>query len=300
MQHDVFISYSSKDKPAADAACNVLERNGIRCWIAPRDIVGGKSWAEAIVAAIKSSKVLLLVFSKQSNKSQQVAREVERAISAGIPVIPFRIEDVVPSESMEYYLSTPHWLNAFPPPMEQHFEQLTLTVKNLLGEPVGGGPSIRPDPPEGADPSIWKRPGLLWGLGGLAVAGALTVAAIVSVPALRPAVCDMAAQNAETDATRVNAFRYIAAESSDPAANIRDWTRPEDNLWVERSPKSVAYFRTVGRVHVGRCDGTVVSKEEEPKLELLISDKDCEARKLMFRRRPSCDWNFLPPMEQVE
>jgi hypothetical protein len=36
MAHDVFISYSTKDKPIADAVCGTLERNGVRCWIAPR------------------------------------------------------------------------------------------------------------------------------------------------------------------------------------------------------------------------------------------------------------------------
>lgn len=36
MAHDVFISYSSKDKTAADATCAVLEGCGVRCWMAPR------------------------------------------------------------------------------------------------------------------------------------------------------------------------------------------------------------------------------------------------------------------------
>ena len=52
MAHDVFISHSSKDKIAADAACAVLESHGLRCWIAPRDATPGKSWAAAIVQAI--------------------------------------------------------------------------------------------------------------------------------------------------------------------------------------------------------------------------------------------------------
>ena len=50
--HDVFISYSSKDKPAADAACAILELKGIRCWIAPRDIVPGTDWGELIIDAL--------------------------------------------------------------------------------------------------------------------------------------------------------------------------------------------------------------------------------------------------------
>ena len=52
MAFDVFLSYSSKDKTTADAACAALENTGIRCWIAPRDIIPGMDWGEAIVNAI--------------------------------------------------------------------------------------------------------------------------------------------------------------------------------------------------------------------------------------------------------
>ena len=57
MTHDVFISYSSIDKAAADAACAVFEGEGIRCWIAPRDIPAGAEWAESIINAIEGARV---------------------------------------------------------------------------------------------------------------------------------------------------------------------------------------------------------------------------------------------------
>ena len=50
MTHDVFISYSSVDRTAADTVCSILEQNGIGCWIAPRDITPGLDFAEAIIA----------------------------------------------------------------------------------------------------------------------------------------------------------------------------------------------------------------------------------------------------------
>src|SRR5581483_7656777 len=115
MAHDVFISYSSKDKPAADATCAVLESKGIRCWIAPRDIAPGSDWGEVIVDAIHASRAVVLVFSENANLSNQIKREVERAVNAGLPVIPLRIENVMPARSLEYFLSTPHWLDAFTP-----------------------------------------------------------------------------------------------------------------------------------------------------------------------------------------
>ena len=46
MAHDIFISYSTKDKNTADAICHVLEQNNLKCWIAPRNIASGKNYAQ--------------------------------------------------------------------------------------------------------------------------------------------------------------------------------------------------------------------------------------------------------------
>lgn len=134
MAHDVFISHSAKDKPIADAVCATLEKDGIRCWIAPRDIVPGTQWGEAIIDAISECRVMVLVFSSNANESQQIIREVERAVSKGIPVIPFRVEDVDPNKSLEYFISAPHWLDALSPPLEKHLEQLSSTITLLLAK----------------------------------------------------------------------------------------------------------------------------------------------------------------------
>ena len=93
MAHDLFISYSTQDKLTADAACATLEAAGVRCWIAPRDITPGIEWGAAIVAAISHCRAMLLIFSASANDSPQIRREVERAVSKGIPVIPLRIEE---------------------------------------------------------------------------------------------------------------------------------------------------------------------------------------------------------------
>ena len=87
MAHDVFISYCTEDKPIADAVCATLEAQGMRCWIAPRDILPGTDWGEAIIDAIQESKAMLLVFSSKANASQQIKREVERAVNRGIDAI---------------------------------------------------------------------------------------------------------------------------------------------------------------------------------------------------------------------
>jgi TPR repeat protein len=132
MPHDVFISYSNRDKTAADAVCHALESARIRVWMAPRDILPGVGWAQSIIDAINGARVMVLVFSGNANGSPQIEREVERAVHKGIPVVPMRIEDVSPSAALEFFISAPHWLDAFPPPPEQHLKRLADAVRRLL------------------------------------------------------------------------------------------------------------------------------------------------------------------------
>jgi len=132
MAHDVFISYSSKDKPVADAACATLESSGVRCWIAPRDVSPGMPYAESLVNGLSNSRLMVLVFSANSNRSPQVLREVERAVSKGLPILPLRIEDAPMSQEMEFYISSQHWLDALTPPLERHLARLRESVNALL------------------------------------------------------------------------------------------------------------------------------------------------------------------------
>jgi hypothetical protein len=135
---DVFVSYASKDKIVADAVCARLEAAGIRCWIAPRDIVAGTSYGEAIIDAIHGAKVMVLVFSSSANASGHIPKEVERAVSNGVAILPFRIEDVAPGKSLDYFIGSVHWLDAMTPPMEQHLDSLAATVQKLIPSNVGG------------------------------------------------------------------------------------------------------------------------------------------------------------------
>jgi hypothetical protein len=133
-KYDVFISYSTKDKKWADAACSLLEKHKIRCWIAPRDITPGTEWGASIISGMDGSKIMLLIFSAHANQSAQVRREVERAIGKGLIVLPFRIEDVSPEGAMEYALSNTHWLDGFTPPIERQYDLLAKSVTALLGK----------------------------------------------------------------------------------------------------------------------------------------------------------------------
>lgn len=148
MAHDVFLSHSHVDKVFADAICHKLEADGIRCWVAPRDIRPAEDWAEAIINAMEAARVLVLVFSSASNASPQVRREVERAVNKGLHVLPFRIENVPLSKSLEYFISTQHWLDALDGHMDFHLDQLRDCIVPLLQDPpaLSTAPASAPAP----------------------------------------------------------------------------------------------------------------------------------------------------------
>jgi TIR domain len=141
MSFDVFIRYSTRDSTVAKAACAALEVGKIRCWIAPRDILPGAPWGASIVRAIDRCRVMVLIFSANANDSRQVHREVNRAFSKCVAVVPLRIENVEPGDELAYYLDTVHWLDALTPPLERRLEQLTAAVRALLAATEPGTPS---------------------------------------------------------------------------------------------------------------------------------------------------------------
>ncbi len=100
MSIDIFISHSAKDKRTADAVCAALEGAGVKCWIAPRDILPGADWGEAISDAIENCRAMVLIVSANANSSSQIRREVERAVTARTPILPVRIDGTVPSKAI--------------------------------------------------------------------------------------------------------------------------------------------------------------------------------------------------------
>lgn len=154
----VFVSYSQPDRDTAVGLVAHLEREGIDCWVAPRDVTPGADWAAEIIDAIAGACIMVLVFSASANASPQVRREVERAVNRGVEVLPFRIEDVLPARSLEYFLSTQHWLDAFPPPLEPHYARLSRYVQSLLAAAGRRGGVTAESPPAAAEPAAATAP----------------------------------------------------------------------------------------------------------------------------------------------
>ncbi len=130
--HSVFLSHSSQDAAIAQAVCAYLESAGIKCWLAPRDVMAGRPYGGQITEAIRSAQVFLLVLGKESNRSKQVLREVERAVHCQIHLLTFRIEKVEPNDDLAYFLGVDHWLDAVPGPPDVYHPALFRQTLALL------------------------------------------------------------------------------------------------------------------------------------------------------------------------
>ena len=74
----------------------------------------GQNYQAAVVQAITSAKVVVLVFSGAANRSEEISKELSLASASKIPVvIPFRIENVLPEGAFRYELATRQWIDAF-------------------------------------------------------------------------------------------------------------------------------------------------------------------------------------------
>jgi len=126
-QDFLFISHISEDRDAAMAVVEELERRGLRCWIAPRDVRPGHPFDDEIADAIESSRAMLLIFSEGCNDSEYIRREVTVAGESHKVVIPFRIENAEPKHGLRVRLSDLHWLDAYAS-REQAIDELLKTL----------------------------------------------------------------------------------------------------------------------------------------------------------------------------
>jgi adenylate cyclase len=146
---NVFISYASTDSAVAGIVCEAMEREGITCWIAPRNVIPGEFYADALVHAIDASRVLVLVLSENAASSPHVLREVERATSKRHPVISLRLDLTPLPAALEYFLNTSHWLDASASGINRALPQLVDAVQHLVAptsdvEPHSPGSRIEP------------------------------------------------------------------------------------------------------------------------------------------------------------
>lgn len=132
MGHDVFISYSTKNREAAMAICHMLEQNEIRCWMAPRNIPPGSDYGDVIEDAIKSCKSVIVLFSETAAQSQWVKGEINIAFEEQKTIIPFRLDETPLKGQNRLILNKTHWIDAYPD-YKTKFDDLVYAVSLTVG-----------------------------------------------------------------------------------------------------------------------------------------------------------------------
>src|SRR4051812_21847384 len=182
MSAPIFLSFASNDRKPAETICKAVEQRGFSCWIATRNIAPGENFQEAITRAIRTAKVMILVFSAHANNSLEVKKEIALAGRYNVIVVPVRVEDVVPNDALSYELAVRQWIDLFDD-WENAIERLISQLSTVVQASVAAGPpagtrfsepdSPQPEPRPTAKPA--KRSSLL-----LVLAGAVALLIIVA------------------------------------------------------------------------------------------------------------------------
>lgn len=133
---DVFLSYEHSMKSVVDHICAALEQDGIRCWYAPRDVMG--DYATSIMNAIDEARVFVVVLNNAASESVHVLNEVENAYkrivekNGDLTILPFRLNNEDLSKAMEYYINRLHWIDAASQGVDNAVAELKSKIKAIL------------------------------------------------------------------------------------------------------------------------------------------------------------------------
>ncbi len=235
MTHDIFVSYSTNPELSTQAAnCIVqeLEKRGVRCWIAPRNLDAGEDYMAQLSDRVAESKALVLVFSDEANHSPHVKREVGLAFENNVQIIPFRIQDVQPEQALRYCIGQVHWFDALTLPIEPHIADLADRIqKKFANIPNSTVPDVaagKPAPPGEAATTKQRSAWSAVVLGIIAVT--VVVAGYFFSDTLFDAAGPMKSENGEPADTNVPASRDELPETEPQTPEFEDTILAEFTL----------------------------------------------------------------------
>ncbi len=127
---DIFISHSSTDVESANELVLELEKRGLSCWIAPRNIPAGSDYPTEILKAVHQCKALIVLVSESSIESKHVQSEVSRASSEKNPIYPVRLLDIQIAGGLQFFLELSQWIDFFPSPTVESYDKLVAAIKS--------------------------------------------------------------------------------------------------------------------------------------------------------------------------
>lgn len=133
MVNDVFICYSPENEGIAENINTLFENNNLNCWFKKRDYDSERDTVRTISNAVRDSRCMVLICSKDSIESMFVITEVDIAFSSNVPIIVFNIDDSKFEGKLQFYLKDKPVINAFPNTNE-YYDTLLKDTQELLNK----------------------------------------------------------------------------------------------------------------------------------------------------------------------
>ncbi len=128
---EVMVSYSSQDRPRVLEIVQRLRSAGVAVWIDFGGIDGAQRWSEEIVNAIDACKTVLLVISRTSVQSENIAKEVALAWESGKNFLPLYLEEAKIPKSMQYPLAGIQHIKLFEGDSDAKFISILRSLTRL-------------------------------------------------------------------------------------------------------------------------------------------------------------------------
>ena len=175
---DIFISYSSKDRARAKVLAGALERQGWSVWW-DRRIPPGKQFSQVIKEAMDEAKCIIVLWSKESVKSDWVQNEASEGARRKI-LVPMLIDDVeIPFEFRRIQSARlVDWEGRSPHP---EFDTLLEALCAILGQPLL--PQASEPIPDEQQPGLetekaWSKSRMAKVLGAICIVTLITIISI--------------------------------------------------------------------------------------------------------------------------
>ena len=102
----VFVSYSRRDSAIVDRLVDKLAAARIQTWIDRGGIIGGQTWTESLVEAIRGATAVLVAVSPDAVESIDVGKEIAVAIDAKRLVLPVLVRPTTDLKRLAYHLTS--------------------------------------------------------------------------------------------------------------------------------------------------------------------------------------------------